>query len=184
MGRRIVFVIYPGITALDLVGPHEVFTAAAEVARRTGGEPDAYRVEVASIEAGPLTTTRGPGGRRRAHAGIDPRPDRHAGRRRRRRCVCGVDRSRARRMDPARRDAQSPGRIGVHRRVPPRRSRRARRTPGDDALALVRRPRAPASRCNRRSRSDLRARRQRVDVGGRDRRHGPRARPGRRRSRT
>jgi transcriptional regulator GlxA family with amidase domain len=59
MSRRIVFVTYPGITALDLVGPHEVFTAAAEVARRTGGEPNAYRVEVASVRPGPLTTTRG-----------------------------------------------------------------------------------------------------------------------------
>ena len=47
------------MTALDLVGPHEVFTAGAEVARRTGGEPDAYRVEVAAAEAGPLRTTRG-----------------------------------------------------------------------------------------------------------------------------
>jgi transcriptional regulator GlxA family with amidase domain len=54
-----VFVTYPGVTALDLVGPHEVFTAAAEVARRTGGEPDAYRVEVAAAAAGPLRTTRG-----------------------------------------------------------------------------------------------------------------------------
>ena len=59
MSRRIVFVTYPGITALDLVGPHEVFTAAAEVARRSGGDPDAYRVEVASRTPGPLTTTRG-----------------------------------------------------------------------------------------------------------------------------
>jgi len=59
MARRIVFVVYPGVTALDLVGPHEVFTAAAEVARRTGGETDAYRVEVAAPEAGPLRTTRG-----------------------------------------------------------------------------------------------------------------------------
>jgi transcriptional regulator GlxA family with amidase domain len=59
VSRRIVFVTYPGITALDLVGPHEVFTAAAEVARRSGGEPDAYRVEVAAAEAGPLRTTRG-----------------------------------------------------------------------------------------------------------------------------
>jgi transcriptional regulator GlxA family with amidase domain len=57
--RRIVFVTYPGITALDLVGPHEVFTAGAEVARRTGGESDAYRVEVASMVPGPLRTTRG-----------------------------------------------------------------------------------------------------------------------------
>ena len=47
------------MTALDLVGPHEVFTAAAQVARRTGGEADAYRVEVAAAEAGPLRTTRG-----------------------------------------------------------------------------------------------------------------------------
>ena len=54
------FVIYPGIVALDLVGPHEVFTAAAEVARRTGGEPDAYRVEVVSPLAGAVPTTRGP----------------------------------------------------------------------------------------------------------------------------
>ena len=30
--RRIVFVAYPRITALDLVGPHEVFTAAGQVA--------------------------------------------------------------------------------------------------------------------------------------------------------
>jgi transcriptional regulator GlxA family with amidase domain len=59
VSRRIVFVTYPGITALDLVGPHEVFTAAAQVARRTGGERDAYRVDVASMTAGPLTTTRG-----------------------------------------------------------------------------------------------------------------------------
>lgn len=53
------FVTYPGITALDLVGPHEVFTAAAQVARLTGGEPDAYRVEVAAGVPGPLRTTRG-----------------------------------------------------------------------------------------------------------------------------
>ena len=53
------FVAYPGITALDLVGPHEVFTAAAEVARRTGSVAGGYRVEVASVTAGPLRTTRG-----------------------------------------------------------------------------------------------------------------------------
>ena len=60
VSRRIVFVIYPGIVALDLVGPHEVFTAAAEVARRTGGDPDAYRVEVVSPQVGAVPTTRGP----------------------------------------------------------------------------------------------------------------------------
>lgn len=54
------FVVYPGILALDLVGPHEVFTAAAEVALRTRRDPDAYRVEVVGPEAGVLSTTRGP----------------------------------------------------------------------------------------------------------------------------
>jgi transcriptional regulator GlxA family with amidase domain len=58
--RRVVFVTYPRITALDLVGPHEVFTAAAEVARRTGIEPDAYAVTVAADSAGPVHTSRGP----------------------------------------------------------------------------------------------------------------------------
>ena len=58
--RRVVFVTYPRITALDLVGPHEVFTAAAEIARRTGGEADAYAVAVASASAGPVRTSRGP----------------------------------------------------------------------------------------------------------------------------
>ena len=59
--RRIVFVTCPGIVALDLVGPHEVFTSAAEVARRTGREPDAYRVEVVAPVAGVVTSVRGPG---------------------------------------------------------------------------------------------------------------------------
>ena len=60
VSRRIVFVTYPGIVALDLVGPHEVFTAAAEVALRTGREADAYRVEVVSPRGGVVATTRGP----------------------------------------------------------------------------------------------------------------------------
>jgi transcriptional regulator GlxA family with amidase domain len=60
MARRVVFVAYPRITALDLVGPHEVFTAAAEIARRTGGDPEAYAVSVAAATAGPVRTSRGP----------------------------------------------------------------------------------------------------------------------------
>jgi transcriptional regulator GlxA family with amidase domain len=47
--RRVVFVAYPGITALDLVGPHEVFGAA-------GG----YALTIAAPEAGPVMTGRGP----------------------------------------------------------------------------------------------------------------------------
>lgn len=50
MTTRVVFVVYPGITALDLVGPHEVFAA-------TG----AYECIVAAAEAGPVVSTRGPG---------------------------------------------------------------------------------------------------------------------------
>jgi transcriptional regulator GlxA family with amidase domain len=60
VSRRVVFVTYPRITALDLVGPHEVFTAAAEIARHTGGEPDAYAVSVAAATPGPVHTSRGP----------------------------------------------------------------------------------------------------------------------------
>jgi transcriptional regulator GlxA family with amidase domain len=60
MARRVVFVAYPRITALDLVGPHEVFTAAAEIARRTGADTDAYAVSVAAAAAGAVRTTRGP----------------------------------------------------------------------------------------------------------------------------
>ena len=50
MSRRVVFVAYPRITALDLVGPHEVFGTA-------GG----YEIVVAAAEAGRIMTTRGPG---------------------------------------------------------------------------------------------------------------------------
>jgi transcriptional regulator GlxA family with amidase domain len=47
---RVVFVTYPGITALDLVGPHEVL-----------GATGAYELIVAAKAAGPIRTTRGPG---------------------------------------------------------------------------------------------------------------------------
>jgi transcriptional regulator GlxA family with amidase domain len=50
MSRRLVFVTYPRITALDLVGPHEVFGV-------TGG----YDLVVAGPTAGAVVTTRGPG---------------------------------------------------------------------------------------------------------------------------
>jgi transcriptional regulator GlxA family with amidase domain len=50
MSRRVVFAVYPQITALDLVGPHEVFAAS-------GG----YAMEVAGAEAGPVVAARGPG---------------------------------------------------------------------------------------------------------------------------
>jgi transcriptional regulator GlxA family with amidase domain len=46
---HVVFVAYPGITALDLVGPHEVMAA-------TGG----YDITIAAPAAGPVETGRGP----------------------------------------------------------------------------------------------------------------------------
>jgi transcriptional regulator GlxA family with amidase domain len=49
MSARIVFVVYPRITALDLVGPHEVLGTA-------GG----YELVVAAATPGPVATTRGP----------------------------------------------------------------------------------------------------------------------------
>jgi transcriptional regulator GlxA family with amidase domain len=49
MRRRVVFVVYPRFTALDLVGPHEVLATAGQ-----------YVVDVAAMTAGPVPTTRGP----------------------------------------------------------------------------------------------------------------------------
>jgi transcriptional regulator GlxA family with amidase domain len=47
--RRVLFVVYPGFTALDLVGPHEVMAAAG-----------AYDVVIAAHAAGPVRSARGP----------------------------------------------------------------------------------------------------------------------------
>jgi len=47
--RRVVFVVYPGITALDLVGPHEVLGAAGD-----------YDLHIVATRPGPVATTRGP----------------------------------------------------------------------------------------------------------------------------
>jgi transcriptional regulator GlxA family with amidase domain len=49
MGPRVVFVVYPRFTALDLVGPHEVLAAAG-----------AYNIDIAAKVPGPVMTTRGP----------------------------------------------------------------------------------------------------------------------------
>jgi transcriptional regulator GlxA family with amidase domain len=60
VGHRVVIVTYPGIQALDLVGPMDVFTGAAGVIDRCPpDEATAYRVEVASAAGGPLRTGSG-----------------------------------------------------------------------------------------------------------------------------
>jgi transcriptional regulator GlxA family with amidase domain len=50
VSRRVVFVVYPRITALDLVGPHEVFATAGS-----------YEIVVAGAHSGEIVTARGPG---------------------------------------------------------------------------------------------------------------------------
>jgi transcriptional regulator GlxA family with amidase domain len=52
--RRIIFVIYGGAAALDVIGPSEVFAAAR---RRAGKE--LYRLEMASVGGGPIVTCSG-----------------------------------------------------------------------------------------------------------------------------
>lgn len=53
MTRRVVIVGFPGVQALDVVGPHDVFTSASLL---TGG---GYDVVVASAGGRPVTTATG-----------------------------------------------------------------------------------------------------------------------------
>lgn len=53
MARSVVFLAFPGVQALDLVGPHDVFTGAALMT--DGG----YRVSVASVDGRPVPTAGG-----------------------------------------------------------------------------------------------------------------------------
>ena len=52
--RDVVLVVFPGLQGLDLLGPAEVFAAAAE---HTGG--DGYRIRVVASEPGPARSTSG-----------------------------------------------------------------------------------------------------------------------------
>ena len=57
--RRVVIVAYPGVQALDVTGPHEVFAGAAGLAARgTGGAP-AYDVDIVAVEPGPVRSESG-----------------------------------------------------------------------------------------------------------------------------
>ncbi|HET9889363.1 MAG TPA: AraC family transcriptional regulator, partial [Mycobacterium sp.] len=53
MARRVVIVGFPGVQALDVVGPHDVFTGAALL---TGG---GYDVVMSSVDGQPVTTATG-----------------------------------------------------------------------------------------------------------------------------
>ncbi len=52
-------VAYPGANAVDVIGPLEVFAAAAALAGRAPGEPRAYTTEIVATAAGPVETQSG-----------------------------------------------------------------------------------------------------------------------------
>lgn len=52
--RRIVFVIYPGVTLLDVTGPLQAFSSANNTEIANGEQH--YQIEVASPDGGPITT--------------------------------------------------------------------------------------------------------------------------------
>ena len=57
MTRKVLIVGFPGVQALDLVGPFEVFTSASLVLAAQGKE--AYQPVVASLDGQPVTTETG-----------------------------------------------------------------------------------------------------------------------------
>lgn len=56
--RRVVVLIYPGVQALDAVGPLEVF-AGANALERAHGRPAPYRIELVAPHAGPQVSGSG-----------------------------------------------------------------------------------------------------------------------------
>ena len=67
--RRVVFVIFDGFQALDLVGPHEVFDGAGRVTGEAG-----YHCQVVAPAAGPVSSSSGlPVHAGHAVADLDPR---------------------------------------------------------------------------------------------------------------
>ena len=150
--RRVAMLIYPGVTPLDVVGPLEVFSFANVLRKQHdlrchhGGPDDGAVMTKAGIAflptcamtelALPVDTlmVAGGGTAHLDHPGDD-------------------------RLASHRGDAGPPLRFDLHRRVPARRRRTDRRPSGDDALGVLRGPRAAASDRPGRSRSDLRPRR-------------------------
>ena len=59
MARRMVVVGFEGITALDLVGPMDVFDTAGRVATNSASRNDAYELIVAAPKKTPFRTTSG-----------------------------------------------------------------------------------------------------------------------------
>lgn len=60
MTRRVRILLYPGVQALDVTGPHEVFVGANRwSARAHPGQPAPYEVQVVAATAGPVRTESG-----------------------------------------------------------------------------------------------------------------------------
>jgi transcriptional regulator GlxA family with amidase domain len=57
--RSVVIAAYPGVQALDVTGPHEVFAGAAGAVRARSDGPAPYEVVVASVDGGPVTSESG-----------------------------------------------------------------------------------------------------------------------------
>ena len=172
--RRVVIVAFDDAQSLDISGPAEAFSIATRFFK---GD---YAIELVTPDGQPARCTSGLS--LNADRSIDAVRgaidtlviaggvgDRRRGRRRARD-----------RMGPRCRDARAPRRVGLHRRVRARRGGAARRPPRDHALGRLRQARRALPADRGRVRPDLRARRQRLDLGRRHRRDGPRARPDRR----
>ena len=57
--RRIVIVVYDGVQALDVTGPHEVFAGATGVVAAASPGRVAYEIEIAALTSGPVRTESG-----------------------------------------------------------------------------------------------------------------------------
>src|SRR4029434_9767420 len=54
--RHVVVVAFPGVNALDVIGPLEVFATAAKLCPHAAADPPAYTTEVVARVAGPCET--------------------------------------------------------------------------------------------------------------------------------
>jgi len=57
---RVVFLAYPGVQALDVSGPLEIFARATRLLRDEGRAHPGYSVCVAALEPGPITASSSP----------------------------------------------------------------------------------------------------------------------------
>ena len=135
--RSVVILGYPGVQALDMVGPFDVFTGATLNLAAQGRADDGYDVTIASVDGQPVTTGTG------LVLVAQPLPDPHGpidtvvlpgG--------CGLDEAR---KNPDVVDwvkavvgHRPPRRQRLHRRVPGRAGGPAGRLQGDHALGVRR----------------------------------------------